>query len=1165
MREPGTPNNNASITAASVAFLDSNSPLDPTWDLAGNPLALNLANPDPGSAIVDTDLSGHNVPTADASPAQVGPLNDADSTVTSLLASLDDNASGASDHGPASYNDATSDAADIDATTLNSVAQSVHTSSGNTSNSADAILIATNAASNQNGSLNSHFSDFGSGQPGYANLITDTAPHAPIPVSIPSNNTSNDGDATGTTAVLFGGESKTGTTTQTTTTSGGGSTTSGGSSGSGLIINVTYDASCANAPAAFKTDVAAAVAYFESHFSDPVTINISVGYGEVGGQTMGAGALGQSLYYLDSFNYSTVKNALVTDATTANDTTAIGTLPSTDPTNGGTFWVTTAEAKAIGLDSGSFTDGYVGFSGAANIFDFNTSDGVTAGQYDFMGTVMHEISEVLGRETMNGQTFSGTRAYSPLDLFHYSASGVRDFAGTTPGYFSINAGQTNLSNFNTNSGGDFGDWAGNTIDAANAYGTPGVVSPFSTADLTVMDVTGWNLSATGPAAPTITSFSPDTGVVGDRITDANVLTLSGTAAASSIVNVYDGSTLLGTATANSGGAWSFTTAALGDGSHSFTATDTVSGATSSASAALTVAVDTVAPGAPVISNDTVLNTNQVALNGTALDHGIAVVGEVVKIYDGSTLVGTTTTNSTGAWSFTTTPLGTGTHNFTAAVTDVAGNTSVASTPLSVIINTPVASTIASFSPDSGTLGDGITDANVLALTGTAAASSTVNVYDGATLLGTAIASASGAWSFTTATLADGSHNFTATDTVSGATSSASTALAVTVDSIAPGAPIITSDTVINGTQVAVNGTALDNGIAEAGAVIKIYDGSTLIGTTTTNSTGAWSYTSAPLSDGYHVLTATVTDLAGNTSAASQAFDPAIAPPAPVISTLSPDSGVVGDHITNTTMLALSGTAEANTSVSIYDGAMLLGTSTVNSSGAWSFSTATLSNGTHSFTATDTDALSLTSVQSSAFNVTVDTAAPTDAFTGDVKNSNGSFTLTGTALDNGASAAGDVIKIYDGTTYLGSTTVGGNGQFNFTTAALSNTVHSFTSTPTDAAGNLGQGSVTAIYGSTGNNTLVSTAGNDIMTGSGGADTFVFNGSSFGGDVVTDFVAQGGHHDVMQFSANVFNNFAAVLAHAAQVGSNVVISVDATDSVTLNNVQLTKLASADFHFV
>ena len=44
--------------------------------------------------------------------------------------------------------------------------------------------------------------------------------------------------------------------------------------------------------------------------------------------------------------------------------------------------------------------------------------------------------------------------------------------------------------------------------------------------------------------------------------------------------------------------------------------------------------------------------------------------------------------------------------------------------------------IASFSNDSGTVGDGITNDNTLTLTGTAEANSTVKVYDGATLLGT---------------------------------------------------------------------------------------------------------------------------------------------------------------------------------------------------------------------------------------------------------------------------------------------------------------------------------------------------------------------------------------------------------------------------------------------
>ena len=83
-----------------------------------------------------------------------------------------------------------------------------------------------------------------------------------------------------------------------------------------------------------------------------------------------------------------------------------------------------------------------------------------------------------------------------------------------------------------------------------------------------------------PGAPTITSFSPDTGVVGDGITDPAILTLTGTAVANSTVNVYDGTTLLGTTTANASGAWSFATIPLPDGVHSLTATDTVSGMTS---------------------------------------------------------------------------------------------------------------------------------------------------------------------------------------------------------------------------------------------------------------------------------------------------------------------------------------------------------------------------------------------------------------------------------------------------------------------------------------------------------------------------------------------------------------------------------------------------------
>ena len=64
--------------------------------------------------------------------------------------------------------------------------------------------------------------------------------------------------------------------------------------------------------------------------------------------------------------------------------------------------------------------------------------------------------------------------------------------------------------------------------------------------------------------PTITSFSTDSGTVGDRITNDNTLALTGSAVANSTVNVFDGATLLGTATANSSGAWSYTTGCLGE-------------------------------------------------------------------------------------------------------------------------------------------------------------------------------------------------------------------------------------------------------------------------------------------------------------------------------------------------------------------------------------------------------------------------------------------------------------------------------------------------------------------------------------------------------------------------------------------------------------------------
>ena len=116
--------------------------------------------------------------------------------------------------------------------------------------------------------------------------------------------------------------------------------------------------------------------------------------------------------------------------------------------------MTTAQAQALGLApaTSSSVNGYIGFSSSLP-FTYNDSSGVAAGTYDFEDTVIHEITEVMGRVLLTGETIGSTpNSYSLYDLFHYSAPGIRDFSASTPGYFSVNGGATDLAAFNTNPG-----------------------------------------------------------------------------------------------------------------------------------------------------------------------------------------------------------------------------------------------------------------------------------------------------------------------------------------------------------------------------------------------------------------------------------------------------------------------------------------------------------------------------------------------------------------------------------------------------------------------------------------------------------------------------------------------------------------------------------------
>jgi len=266
-----------------------------------------------------------------------------------------------------------------------------------------------------------------------------------------------------------------------------------------MIINAIFDQLDASLPAGFKAGVNAVIQFLEANFADPITINIAVGYGEIAGQAISSGALGQSnSIEVRLSNYTQMRNLLAADATTSDDASSVANLPSIDPTGGGPFYLTRPEAKALGVIGASGAiDGYVGFSSTA-AFDYDISNGVSAGTYDFMAVVAHELSEVMGR-------IFGDASFLPLDLFHYASPGHIQLFGTQPGYFSIDGGVTNLRSFNTDPNADFSDWASNAgNDPFRAYAVSGIVMPVSDADLAVLDAIGYDrvsASIVASAAP----------------------------------------------------------------------------------------------------------------------------------------------------------------------------------------------------------------------------------------------------------------------------------------------------------------------------------------------------------------------------------------------------------------------------------------------------------------------------------------------------------------------------------------------------------------------------------------------------------------------------------------------------------------------------------------
>ena len=695
-----------------------------------------------------------------------------------------------------------------------------------------------------------------------------------------------------------------------------------------------------------------------------------------------------------------------------------------------------------------------------------------------------------------------------------------------------------------------------------------------------------------PAAPHTLGFDDQTGpikgILADgALTDASTTLISGTGTAGDLIKMYDGAKVIGSVTVDATGHWTMPSATLADGAHTLYVTATNASGESAHAAQVAITVDTSVPAAPVIveitddvradmafvSGDTsesasphvtftsapgmtvsiydngkllvsgvvdtgsstwilpplingdhaltIRQTNAVGTQGPEspafaftvnttpvtpviteiLDSTGGVIGavssggftddkspsisgtgtprETIKLYDFATPIGSVIVDATGHWTLTpSSPLSDGAHGLTAFQTNKNGLVSAGSVQFNFTIDTstPVAPSIAlvvdAAGAQTGPVANGGTmDDTRPTVSGHAIPGDTVQVYDGATLLGSALVDASGNWSVSvTVALSDGAHTLTAVDLNRvGTPSAASAGYVVHVDTTTPAAPVIKTviDAVGEQTGAIAPGATTDdtepvlNGTGHAGDLIKIYDGALLIGSAVVASDGTWSvHPVVELNNGPHTLVATATNLAGTQGAASDGFTFTVAttaPAAPFIVTVMDATGLVQGPVpdggtTDETRPAVSGTGTAGDIVKLYDHSTLLGSATVDRFGQWSITVSTaLADGAHSLSATDTNHVGVVSVVSAPVSFTVQTGPSPAPSIDSVLNTTG--LMAGVVASNGTTGgnhpvvsgtghAGDTITLFDGYDVAASTVVKSDGTWSIQTSGLSNGVHDF---------------------------------------------------------------------------------------------------------------------------
>jgi len=397
-------------------------------------------------------------------------------------------------------------------------------------------------------------------------------------------------------------------------------------------------------------------------------------------------------------------------------------------------------------------------------------------------------------------------------------------------------------------------------------------------------------------------------------------------------------------------------------------------------------------------------------------------------------------NSSGVTTFSTSNLSPASHAITAVYGDNGTFLSSNSPTVFQVVDEAGTNTSLTSSVNPSTFGQMVTfTATVSSAAGTPAG--TVTILDGATTLGTGTLNSSGVATFGTSNLSAASHAITAVYGDNGTFLSSTSPIVSQVVNQASTNTTLTSS--LNPSQLGESVTFTATVTSAAGnpsGTVTFVDGSTTLGTGTLNSGGSATFSTSSLSVGSHAIRA-VYAVGGNfLGGISPIVTQVVNRSTSARLTSSADPSVYGQPVTFTAVVTSASGAPSGT-VAFVDGSTTLGVGTL-SSGPATFTTSSLSVGSHSITAVyagDSDSSAstsptLTQVVNKASTSTKLTSSLNPAVFGQ------SVTFTATVSSAFVTPMGTV-TFNDGSLTLGTGTLDSSGVATFSTSSLSVASHS----------------------------------------------------------------------------------------------------------------------------